>query len=87
MIDVHGGHPCGLAARIARGHREQEQILEHRDGIDVGLADRQRQHRGIERAALDVLDQLAGLGFAQLQPQFRKAALQQREDPRQQIGR
>jgi len=27
------------------------------------------------------------LGFAQLQPQFRKAALQQRENPRQQIGR
>ena len=61
-------------------HRQQEQILEQRDRIDVGLGHRQRQHRGVERAALDVLDQLPGLGLAQLQPQFRKSALQQRAE-------
>ena len=51
------------------------------------LAERQRQHRGIERAALDVFDQLPGLGLAQFEPQFGKPALQQRQNPRQQIGR
>ncbi len=87
LIDVADRHPPGRTARIARGHREQKQVVEQWHRIDVGLAQRQGQQRGIERAALDLLDQLPGLGFPQLQPQLRKPGLQRGENPRQQIGR
>ena len=87
LIDVGSGHPRALLARIARGHRQQKKILEQRNRIDVRLGHRQREHRGVERAALDILDQLPGLGFPQLQLQLRKPGLQQRKNPRQQIGR
>ena len=78
---------AGRGARIAGGHRKQEQILEQRDRIDVGFANRQRQHRGVERAALDVVDQLPGLGLPQFQPQLGKSRLQHGKNPRQQIRR
>ena len=87
LVDLVGCDPRGLGARIVRGHREQKQILEQGDGIDIGLADRQREQRGIQRAALDLLDQLPGLGFPQFELQIGEPALQQRENPRQQIGR
>ena len=87
LIDIVGGNARGLRARIVRRHRQQEQIVEQGERFDVGLADRQRQHRGIERAALDLLDQLPGLRLAQFEPQVREAALQQRQNPRQHIGR
>ena len=87
MIDILRGHPHVLLTRIVRGHRQQKQILEQGNRIDVRLGDRQCEHRGVERAAPDVLDKLPGLGFPQLQPQFRKPCLQQRENARQQIGR
>ena len=45
------------------------------------------EQRRVKRAALDVLDQLPGLGFPQFKLQFREPVLQQRENPRQQIGR
>ncbi len=87
MIDILRGNPRALLARVARGHRQQKQILEQCNCIDVGLAQRQCEHRRVERAALDIVDQLPGLGFPQLQPQVRKHRLQHRENARQQIGR
>jgi hypothetical protein len=45
---------------------------------------RQRQHRGIERAVLYVVDELLCLGLSQLQLQFRKFGLQFGKNPRQQ---
>ncbi len=41
----------------------------------IGLVNRQSQHRHIERAAFDFIEQLPCLGFAQLQPQFRETLL------------
>src|SRR6202790_4952685 len=87
LIDVFGGYPRVHLARIVRGHCQQKQVLEQPNRIDVGLGHRQRQHRDVQRTALDILDQLPGLGFPQLQPQFREPALQQRKNPRQQVRR
>ena len=60
----------------AAGTASKKKILEQRNRIDIGFVDRQRQHRGIERAVLDVVDQLPGLGLAQFQPQLGKPRLQ-----------
>ena len=51
LIDIVGGNSRGVRARIGRGHRQQEQVFEQLQRFDVGLADRKREHRGIERAA------------------------------------
>ncbi len=87
LIDVVSGDARSVRARIGCRHRQQEQILEQGKRVDVWLADRKREHRGIERAALDLIHQLPRLRLAQLQLQIGKSRLQQRQDARQQIGR
>ena len=87
LIDIVGGNARGVRARIGRRHRQQEQVFEQIKRFDVGFADRKREHRGIERAAFDLIDQLPGLRFAQFKPQVGKFVLQRRQNPWQQIGR
>ena len=77
----------GFGARFARGHGEQERIVEQRGRLDLALVERQRQQHRVERAANELIGQDAGLRLAQFDAQVGKALLQRRQDVRQHIGR
>ena len=71
LIDILDVDARARRQRIRRRHRQQERVVEQRQRLDVGALDRQRQHRGVEFAARQFVEQQLGLRLAHFQPQLR----------------
>ena len=74
-------------APVGCRYREQEWVFEQRAGLEIAFLDRERQQRRIERAARELIHEIAGLRFAQLDAQAWVTALQFGQHARKHIGR